>query len=378
MGAPALVDPADPPDRDRQRPGHDEEQHDAVADVLQVDVGDRRQRPARDAGLVGDQPDQLDAADDQRDGDRERGHGDVVVDLADRARERPAVGHGHEGAVEGVQQRHPGREEHRQRQHRPPRQVGRDRAAGDDQQADLGDGVEAEAEQEAGGVHVPRLGDRPGDPPEDAVEEAALVELALELGLVVPAVPHLAEDPDDADEGGEVDQPDRQQEGAADQGAPDAGELLQRGAVVADAPRERPHAQRDAEDHHEDDRGVPEAEPEADAHRALALGHQLAGGVVDGGDVVGVEGVPHAEGVRREAEADAEHLAADVVAVRGDDAHEQAPPEQVQEEHEAQRPDQAGLLARGEAPAGGPVEGGRRHAANSIYLQPMCKKARGG
>ena len=72
---------------------------------------------------------------------------------------------------------------------------------------------------------------------------------------------------------------------------------------------------------------VAEAEPEADAHRALAVGHQLAGGVVDGRDVVGVEGVPHAEGVRREAEADAEDRAADLVVVRGDDPDQQPPAE---------------------------------------------------
>ena len=44
----------------------------------------------------------------------------------------------------------------------------------------------------------------------------------------------------------------------------------------------------------------------------LAVGHQLAGGVVDGGDVVGVEGVPHAEGVGGDAQADAEDLRADL------------------------------------------------------------------
>ena len=53
----------------------------------------------------------------------------------------------------------------------------------------------------------------------------------------------------------------------------------------------------------EHDAGVPEGEPEADRQRPLALGHQLAGGVVDGGDVVGVEGVPHAERVRGDARA---------------------------------------------------------------------------
>ena len=40
---------------------------------------------------------------------------------------------------------------------------------------------------------------------EDPVEEAALVELALELGLVEVARAHPAEDLEDADERGEVD-----------------------------------------------------------------------------------------------------------------------------------------------------------------------------
>src|ERR1700709_2751499 len=47
-------------------------------------------------------------------------------------------------------------------------------------------------------------------------------------------------------------------------------------------------------------------EEEADAERALAVGHELAGGVVDGGDVVDVERVAHAEHVRGDADADAE------------------------------------------------------------------------
>ena len=204
-----------------------------------------RRRGRVDAQLVGEQADHLDAADDQRDCDRERGDGDVVVDLANRLRERPAVGEVHERPVEGVEQRHAGGEEDRQGEHRPPRQARGDRAAGDHQQADLGDGVEAEAEQEAHRVHVPRLGDRLGDLAQDPVEEAALVELALELGLVVPAVPQLAEDLHDADQRSEVDQPDEQQEGAADRGAPHAGDLLQRGVVVVDAAGERAHAERD-------------------------------------------------------------------------------------------------------------------------------------
>ena len=42
---------------------------------------------------------------------------------------------------------------------------------------------------------------------------------------------------------------------------------------------------------------VAEREEEADAERSLALVDQLAGRVVDGRDVIGVEGVAHAQGV---------------------------------------------------------------------------------
>ena len=69
-------------------------------------------------------------------------------------------------------------------------QVGGGRAAGDDEQADLGHGVEAEAEEQPTGYMCHGLRDRPGDPAEDAVEQAAPVELPLELGLVEVALAH--------------------------------------------------------------------------------------------------------------------------------------------------------------------------------------------
>ena len=47
----------------------------------------------------------------------------------------------------------------------------------------------------------------------------------------------------------------------------------------------------------DDDGGVAEREHEADGDGALALLHELAGDVVDGGDVVGVDGVAQAEAV---------------------------------------------------------------------------------
>ena len=64
----------------------------------------------------------------------------------------------------------------------------------------------------------------------------------------------------------------------------------------------------------DDDGGVAEGEHEADGDGALAFLHELAGDVVDGGDVVGVDGVAEAEAVGEEggAEKDGE-------AVEGDD-----------------------------------------------------------
>ena len=91
------------------------------------------------------------------DRDREAGDGDVVEDLADRLGERPAVGEVHERAVDGVQQRHPGGEQHRQAEDRVPGQPGAGGAAGEDEQGDLGRGVEAEAEQQADGYICPGL-----------------------------------------------------------------------------------------------------------------------------------------------------------------------------------------------------------------------------
>ena len=62
-----------------------------------------------------------------------------------------------------VEQAHPGGEQDRQRQDGVPGQRERGRAAGQDEQADLGGGVEAEPEQQADRVHLPRLGDGLGE-----------------------------------------------------------------------------------------------------------------------------------------------------------------------------------------------------------------------
>ena len=65
---------------------------------------------------------------------------------------------------------------------------------------------------------------------------------------------------------------------------------------------------------------VAEREEEPHAERPLAVAHQLARRVVDRADVVGVEGVAHAERVGRDADADAEDAASELQVLRRDEA----------------------------------------------------------
>ena len=62
------------------------------------------------------------------------------------------------------------------------------------------------------------------------------------------------------------------------------------------------------QDHHG---GMADGEEEADTDRALALLHQLAGDVVDGRDVVGVDGVAQAEAIGEQGGAQQDGLMAE-------------------------------------------------------------------
>ena len=204
----------------------------------------------------------------------------------------------------------PGGEEHRQDEDRVPGQHEGGGAGGEHEQGHLGRGVEAQPHEEADRVEVPGLADPPGHPAEQAGEEAAVVQVVLELGLVELPRSHPPEDPGDAHGGAEVHQADEQQERAGDEGADQAEGLADLGVLVLDDAGDRPHAGHQQQAGEEDDRGVPEGEPEAGAHRRLALADELAGRVVDRGDVVGVEGVPDAEHVGRQADADTQDAGA--------------------------------------------------------------------
>src|ERR671932_1514656 len=69
--APALLDPAEPPDREGDRPGEREQTDDDVADGVQVDGRHPAPEAAVEPEPVARDGEQLDRPDDERDGDRE-------------------------------------------------------------------------------------------------------------------------------------------------------------------------------------------------------------------------------------------------------------------------------------------------------------------
>lgn len=117
-------------------PGGEEQADDDEADGVQVQAADPVPERAVQAGLVGEQAQQLGGADDQRDGDGQAGNGEVVVDLPYRLGKGPAVGEVHERTVDGVQQAHAGREKDRQAEDGVPGQAGGGSGAGQHQQSD--------------------------------------------------------------------------------------------------------------------------------------------------------------------------------------------------------------------------------------------------
>jgi hypothetical protein len=125
---------------------------------------------------------------------------------------------------------------------------------------------------------------------------------------------------------------------------------VQLAAAVLDLAAKRLDADREQERKYEHHGGMPEREEEADAHRALALGHQPAGGVVDRRDVIRVEGVTHSERVGRDAGPDREgarRVEAVVMRRHEREQHEEA--DRVQAEHHARHARDGPPLVAGEA-----------------------------
>src|SRR5580700_10584111 len=91
------VDDGGGPD-DYEKPGYGE------ARLVDVEVGNEVPEAAVDAQLASEQADDLDGPDQERDRDGQAGDDQVVVDLAHRLGERPAIGEVHEAPVQRVEQ----------------------------------------------------------------------------------------------------------------------------------------------------------------------------------------------------------------------------------------------------------------------------------
>src|SRR5271157_2056365 len=113
-GGPAGLDVAEPPVGEGGRPDGDEQGDDAEPGRVDVEVGHDGPEGAVQVQFGGQHAEDLDGADDERRADGQPGDDQVVVDLADRPGERPAVGEVHEQAVQRVEQHHAAAEQERQ------------------------------------------------------------------------------------------------------------------------------------------------------------------------------------------------------------------------------------------------------------------------
>src|SRR5581483_5418765 len=198
-----------------------------------------------------------------------------------------------------------------------------------------------EAEQEADRVHVPALGDELEEPAEGLRHEAARDQLVREgVTIVLPAA-HVAEDADDLQEDDEVEDADEDEEdarhGRPDRGA-DALETALGSAVTDDALHDGLRGESECERDEEDHGRMAEAEEEPDADGPPALLQQLARGVVDRGDVIGVERVAQPERVREPAQA---HEGRVCRALR----ENEAPADRVQQHDDRSEPEEPEALA---------------------------------
>ncbi len=122
---------------------------------------------------------------------------------------------------------------------------------------------------------------------------------------------------------------------------------------------------------------MPKREEEADGQRPLAVPDQLAGRVVDRGDVVGVERVPHPEGVGEHSGAHAKRLPRADLGVPADHGQcQQTTADDVQANHrDGHRAYPVPLGRRECGPDGGQASAPVCHGDTLGYLQITCKNA---
>src|SRR5579875_446877 len=294
-----------PIEEERDQPAQPEQRDDCIAKHAQIIVerGDGRPEGAADAEPVADEAERLDSADNHGDQHRGQGNGHVVIELADRLDEGPAIGAEHEDAVGGVDEAHAGGEEGREDEDRPNLEALGCSGGGNAQEADLGRRVEAEAEEKAERIHVPAPADQPEERAEETPEEAATGEQKVEVVLdQAPAPSHPSEAAIDTGEDDEIGERDGKEEEHGNRGADEAAKILEGGEASLHGARSEGDGG-GGERHHG---RMAEREIESGGDWSLSLLHKLAGDVVDGGDVIGIDGVaqPEAIGEERCAEED--------------------------------------------------------------------------
>src|SRR5260221_3451018 len=291
-----LVVALQPIDDHGDQPARGEEADDGTAERAEMPIDRRDGVPDRpmEAEALGDEAERLDAADGGGGHDRDEGDGQVVIELAQRLHEGPAIGAEYENAVGGVDQRHAGGEQRREDQDRPDRQPLGALGGGDAEDADLARRVEAQPEQETQRVHVPARADEAEERPEQAAEQPALRQEAVEVRLgIAPAALHPREGAIDRAQHEEVGERDGEEKQRRDAGADQRADRLDGGEPRLDRRRGAGDADRRQHDHGR----MAEREVEAHRDRPPALLHELAGDVVDGGDVIGVDGMARAEAI---------------------------------------------------------------------------------
>src|SRR3984957_18301305 len=326
------------PHRNGYHPDHQEEPDHDESGLVDVKVGHRVPEPAVEMQFAGQHPHDLDGADDEGGGDGQTGDDQVVIDLAHGSGEGPPVGEVHEEPVDAVEEHHASREQQGHGQHGVPRKPfgsGRRRRR---QQHDLGGRVEPDAEHETDEEHLPRMVDGAHEPPEEPVHEPPGLELPLQLLFVEHPPSHVPEHLDDSSQDDDVQQGDEVQESGGHRGADDPTEALVGGVGIDDGPEDGLGRDGQSDPDDDDDGRMADGEEEPGSQRTLAIGHQLAGHVVDGRDVVGVERVAHPQRPGRDTQADPDAQPF-VVKVAGKHlGDKQTPPGQVDaDDHETHR-----------------------------------------
>jgi hypothetical protein len=124
--------------------------------------------------LIADDTEDFDGADEEGDDDGDGGDGHVVIEFSQGVNEGPAISAEHEDSVGSVEQTHAGGEEQGEEENGPDGEALRGGGGGYTEEADLGSGVETEAEEEADTVHFPTMIDESENGAEDSTHDAKL------------------------------------------------------------------------------------------------------------------------------------------------------------------------------------------------------------